>query len=43
MMQCYNYILYISHFANKGQIGCLDIIEHQHVYLVKIYIKSKKM
>jgi hypothetical protein len=30
-------------FINKGQIGFLDNIEHQHLYLVKIYIKSIKM
>ena len=27
--------MYISLFANKGQkIGCLGIIEHEHLYLV---------
>lgn len=25
IMQCYNYLLYISFLANKGQIGCLDM------------------
>ena len=26
--QCYIYLLYISYFTNKCEIGSLDIIEH---------------
>jgi len=40
-MQCYDYTLYISFFANKGRIGYLNILEHQHLYLVEIYIDSE--
>jgi hypothetical protein len=28
-------------FTNKGQIGCLDTIEHEHLYLVKTCINTK--
>ena len=28
IMQCYNYSLYISYFANNDQIGGLNIIGH---------------
>ena len=38
-MHCYNYLLKISIFTNKGQIGCLDIRNHHHFYLIK-YIKD---
>ena len=34
-MQWYVYLLYISYLSSKCQIGCLDIIEHQQLYLVK--------
>ena len=35
----YNYSQYVSfHFSNKGRIGCLDITEHLHIYLVENYI-----
>ena len=27
-MQYYKYLLYISFLANKGQIGCLDILQY---------------
>ena len=33
-MQCYDYLLQIFFFANKGHIGCFIIIEHGHLYLV---------
>ena len=29
--QCYICLLYMSYSANKGQIGCLDIIERYHL------------
>jgi hypothetical protein len=32
------FIIHLIFFTNKGQIGCFDIIEHQHIYLVKKYI-----
>jgi hypothetical protein len=41
--QCYNCLLCISFFTNHGRIGCLDTIEHQHLYLAKRYINSKKI
>ena len=35
--------MYISFFfVNKGQIGCLDIKEHSHLYLVKKYTSIVK-
>ena len=39
-MQCCVYLPFILYFANKCLIGCLDIIEHQHLYLVKEYVHS---
>ena len=37
-------IFCMSHFfVNKDQIGCLDIKEHYHLYLVKNYVNSKKI
>ena len=40
----YIYLLYNSFFITiKGRIGCLDIMEHQHLYLVQIYINSNKI
>ena len=33
IMQCYNYLLYISHFATKIQMSCLNNIEHHHLYI----------
>ena len=33
--ECYNYFIVCLMVANKGQFGCLDIIEHCHLYLVK--------
>ena len=35
------YVLYLIVF-NKGEIGCLDIIEHYHLLLVKKYFNSEK-
>ena len=29
------FLLQITSFTNKGQIGCLDIAERQHIYLVE--------
>ena len=40
IMQCYIYILYISHFGNKCQIGWLDTREYKQVYVVKKIKKS---
>lgn len=45
---CGKYIMlqlffYESHFnPKKGQIGCLGIIEHQHLNLIKTYINNKR-
>ena len=37
-------IYYISHFlANKGQIGCLDNIEHSNIYLISTCMNRKKI
>jgi hypothetical protein len=42
IMQCYNYLLYISHFfANKSQIGYLTIIEHSNLYFTIFYNNCK--
>ena len=29
-------------FTNKGQLGCVDIVEHFHLYLVENYINNNK-
>ena len=42
-MQHYPLLLFAIHlifFTNKGQIGCLDIIEHQQLYVVKKLYQS---
>lgn len=37
-------ILFISHFlVNKGQIGCLEIMKQQLLYLVNNHINSKNV
>jgi hypothetical protein len=41
--QCSNYLHRSHSLMNKGQIGCLDIIEYLHLYLVKHYINYKKL
>ena len=35
IVHCYIYLLYVVCFANKCQIGCLDVIEHLQLYLLK--------
>ena len=42
---CYNYLLqYIGcFFTNKGLIGCLDNVEHSHLYLVKNFVNNRKI
>ena len=37
----FNYVS--SHFINQGQIGCLDIIKQQHLYLIICYIDNEKI
>lgn len=42
LTQSYNYLPYVLFWANKGWVGCLNIIKHEHVYLIENYINSKK-
>ena len=42
-MQCYIYLLYISCFTNKCEIGSLDIIEYSQTLFVIIHTNSKKI
>ena len=43
-MQCYSYELCMyCFFVNKCQIGCLDIMKYECLYLVKEYIKNSKI
>ena len=38
------FIVYlILRFINKDRIGCLDIIEHQHFYLVNEKVDDKNI
>ena len=41
--QCHIYVLYISYFANKCQIGSLDNLDHEQLSLVTDYINTKKI
>ena len=38
----YIYLPYISFSINKGQIGCLDVVEHPYA-MVKKNINSEKI